>query len=85
LTAGIQKVSFTRVRPIPYDKEGRFGQKEVSMTRTLGRLVCLTMLFLAGPATAAEVTIKTVSYEDVGRSVRENKGKVVVVAFWNFT
>ena len=55
------------------------------MTRTFGRLACLTMLFLAGPVAAAEATIKTVTYEDVGRTVRENKGKVVVVAFWNFT
>ena len=60
----------------------------------MSRMACaarwlLPALVLTGPALAPAVqadppavTIKAVKYKDLGRMVREQKGKVVVVDFW---
>jgi hypothetical protein len=53
------------------------------MTTRLPLLTLLAVL-LAGAALAqpAKPKLETISYADLGKLVRSNKGKVVVVYFW---
>jgi hypothetical protein len=57
------------------------------MKRATGRVVCgvLALALTSAAPTAnekADVTLKTVHYAELGRIVRDLKGKVVVVDFW---
>ena len=42
----------------------------------------MTMAALAGPESADAVSVKLVTYDQLGRLIRDLKGKVVVVDFW---
>ncbi len=53
-------------------------------TALAGLLAGLMMGTLA-PAQPAKPSLQTISYADLGKLVRENKGKVVLVYFWSFT
>lgn len=44
--------------------------------------LALLALFAAGTAFAQPAKLETISYADLGKQVRAEKGKVVLVYFW---
>jgi hypothetical protein len=53
------------------------------MRRSIG-LALPALLLLSTAAPAADVTLKTVKYPELAKLVRAQKGKVVIVDFWQF-
>jgi hypothetical protein len=67
--------------PSGYDEEGRRGDERMRRLLSLGLLAVLT----AGASASgqpAPALLETVSYADLGKLVRAQKGKVVIVYFW---
>ncbi len=56
------------------------------MEELMGRMICLasiTMVLVAGPVLAQDrIDLKVVKYDELGRMVKEARGKVVVVDLW---